>query len=91
MGLLDIEREISKEQSRQNYGLLYTQGATFWWELDSAIQQYSSNDESLDSFMPTIMNMNVGPDETSFSQIENLLSVIPVQKTNDIKSKYLGQ
>ena len=89
MGLLDIEREISKDQNRQNYGLLYTQGATFWSELDTAIQQYSSNDESLDSFMPAMMNMNVGSDETSFSQIENLLSVIPTQKMNIIKTKYL--
>ena len=90
MGLLDIEREISMDQNRQNYGLLYTQGATFWWELDIAIQQYSSNDESLDSFMPAMMNMNVGSDETSFSQIENLLSVIPTQKMKIIKTKYLG-
>jgi len=89
MGLLDIEREISSEQNRQNYGLLYTQGATFWSELDTAIKQFSSDNESLDSFMPAIMNMNVGSDETSFSQIENLLSVIPVQKMNIIKTKYL--
>ena len=68
---------------------LYTQGATFWWELDIAIKQYSSNDESLDRFMPAMMNMNVGSDETSFSQIENLLSVIPTQKMNIIKTKYL--
>jgi len=89
MGLLDIEREISSEQNRQNYGLLYTQGATFWSELDTVIQQFSSDNESLDSFMPAIMNMNVGSDETSFSQIENLLSVIPAQKMNVIKTKYL--
>ncbi len=89
LGLLAIEREISEDQNSQNYGHLYTQGATFWAELDETIQQHSTQGESLDSFMPAIMALNMVSDGASFSDIENLLSVIPVQKMNDIKTKYL--
>ena len=59
LGLLAIEREISEDQNSQNYGHLYTQGATFWAELDETIQQHSTQGESLDSFMPAIMALNM--------------------------------
>ncbi len=90
IGLLDIQSEISKDNNRQNYGLLYTQGATFWSEVDMAIRQSSSNDESLDDLIPSIMELDIKSDDSSFEEIEKILSLISDEKLKALKGKYLS-
>lgn len=89
IGLFEIQKQISDNQNRQNYGFLYTQGATFWSEIDAAIQEVSLNDKTLDDFMPDIMSLDATDTPEYFTKIEGFLSLIPKKKFETIKGKYL--
>lgn len=89
IGLLDIQKQIIENGNRQNYGLLYTQGASFWFEIDQAIKKSSSGNMSLDSLMPQIMELEITNDDLSYVKLKTMLDIIPESHFNQLKTKYL--
>ena len=88
ISLTQIQFEISNDNNRQNYGLLYTQGASFWHELDIEIQKKSAGQNSLDTLMHKIMTLDLNSEGGAWQKIKPLFTMLPASKLNEIESKY---
>ena len=90
ISLLQIESEITNDNNRENYGLLYTQGASFWYELDEELQSNSFGKLNLDNYLPEIMTLDLQSDTQPWQTIKTLFTSLPPSKLNDIEEKYLN-
>lgn len=89
-GLVELERQYMNG-NQSVYELFYTQGATFWNELDSMISQTTNGKHSLDEYIKELLStdftLNGGlPD--SFSVL--MCQIIGAEKWNILVNKYLG-
>ncbi len=89
ISLRQIQSEISNDNNRQNYGLLYTQGASFWYELDVAIQKHSSGQNTLDNLIFKMAALDLEPGEEAWEAIKPLFTSIPASTLSTIESKYI--
>ena len=89
ISLTQIQSEISTDGNRQNYGLLYTQGASFWHELDMALQANSSGLTGLDDYILKIMELNLNAGENAWDIIKPLFTALPASTLNTLEQKYI--
>ena len=90
IGLLDIQKQIIETGNRQNYGLLYTQGASFWFEIDEAIKTSSSGKLTLDNLMPQIMKLDISNEDVAFLKLQPIIDIVPEAELRKLKTKYLN-
>lgn len=88
ISLTQIQSEISNDNNRQNYGLLYTQGVSFWHELDIEIQKNSGGQDSLDTLIHKIMALDLNSQGGAWQKIKPLFAMLPASKLNEIENKY---
>lgn len=89
-GLVELERQYMNGNNSV-YELFYTQGATFWHELDSMISQTTKGEHDLDEYVKELLStdftLNEGlPD--SFAAF--MRQIIGTEKWNTLVNKYLG-
>ena len=89
ISLTQIQSEISTDGNRQNYGLLYTQGASFWHELDMALQANSSGLTGLDDYILKIMELDLNANENAWDIIKPLFTALPASTLNTLEQKYI--
>lgn len=89
ISLTQIQSEISNDNNRQNYGLLYTQGASFWYELDTEIQKATSGQESLDTLIPQILELDLNSDGEAWQTIRPIFAFLPPSIFEAVERKYI--
>lgn len=60
MGLLEAHQRVTQKGERQYYPQFYTKGASFWKKVDGAIIAATQDDQSLDNFLPLLINGDFG-------------------------------
>lgn len=90
-GLVALEKQYMNG-NHSVYELFYTQGATFWYELDSMINQTSKGKYSLDEYIKELLTtdflLNDGLPDSFATSMRQLISTA---KWNMLVNKYLGK
>lgn len=89
IGLLEVQRQIEHEQDYGSYSLLYSQGASFWYALDEALQEGSNGARSLDGVLPVILAAEFEPDSPLPNEVHQQLAQIPAVQLGEIVNRYL--
>ena len=89
IGLLDVQRQIDKEQDFSHYSLFYSQGAAFWDQIDKALSKATKGAKSLDDVLPAITSTSYSGDAVLPPHVEDDLADVPKDELNALVDKYL--
>lgn len=90
MRLLEAHRRVTQEGERQYYPQFYTRGSHFWRAIDEAITASTQGDESLDDFLPLLINGNFGMDGALPPEFVEAVSQLAGRETMErIRQEYL--
>ena len=97
---IDIESDVTfglRELARQYHGgdrsvymLFYSQGATFWSELDNALSSATDGQKTLDDYLPQLFEAVF---DESWALPPSFLSILPLEAAVDVESivnRYVG-
>ena len=90
LGLIDVQHELEQEHDFSHYSLFYSQGATFWDQIDKALAKATKGAKSLDDVLPAIMSTSYSGDAVLPPHVEDALADIPKDELNALVAKYLA-
>jgi hypothetical protein len=88
-GLVEWQRRHDKGDTAA-YPVFYEQGATFWAQLDAAVQKGSADKKSLDTFMPQLLASEFGPGGQLPDMFVDQLRMVAGRSIDEILAKYVG-
>jgi predicted metalloprotease with PDZ domain len=88
-GLLEFERRHAA-QDRSAYPLFYSQGATFWAAIDSALRANSGGASDLDALIPGLLGMSMGPGGRLPAPFVARLRTDLGARADELLAKYVG-
>lgn len=89
-GLLELERRHAA-QDRSAYPLFYSQGATFWAEIDNALRTISAGANDLDALIPGLLNMSMEPGARLPAAFVARLRTDLGARADELLAKYVGE
>lgn len=90
-GFITLEHQYLANGDPETYSLFYSQGATFWAQMDAAIQNATSQQLSLDDFVVEILTSPPQPDKQLPIAIRKKLLAIDKTKIQDLLAHYVDQ
>lgn len=88
-GLLELERRHAT-QDRSAYPLFYSQGATFWAEIDNALRASSAGASDLDAWIPDLLRSGVEPGGRLPGAFVARLRTNLGARADELLAKYVG-
>ena len=88
-GLLELERRHAA-QDRSAYPLFYSQGATFWAEIDDALRTKSAGANDLDALIPGLLGMSMDPGARLPAAFVAKLRSDLGARADELLAKYVG-
>lgn len=89
LGLWTINRQVTIDRNYQNYGQFYAIGSAFWATLDQAIR-HASPDESLDTYLATLMRTRFTTQETFVDQLARVTKAVPKATLQELAETFLN-
>lgn len=88
-GLAELSRRFN-QGDRSVYPLFYSQGSTFWFEIDQAVQQESRGEQSLDGFLPALFRTAFDKQGTIPESLLGPLRNVIGDRLDGLVQKYVG-
>lgn len=88
-GLIEIDRRINEERDFTDYDNFYGQGSAYWYTLDGFITNASGGKESLDDYLPLIMETRFNKGEGLPPELLKRIDFVPSDAITALESRYL--
>jgi hypothetical protein len=89
-GLLELERRHAAKDASA-YPLFYSQGATFWAEVDNALRVHSAGANDLDALIPWLLGMGMEPGARLPAAFVARLRTNLGARADELLAKYVGE